>query len=149
MKKVIFIFLLCLFAGVTKSYAVNWNGSGFQFGPWDNQQVVYPIQGSNLYGTFTMNAYMWPTQNYYWDEQLEEYQWGLDPNTMSDYGCNLNIVNINNYPMITYGSIIYGPYNGTQYANAPSFQSITVSDTEYARIYIRTEYCGGSVWFVW
>ena len=143
MKKSIFIFLLCLFAGVTKSYAVEWHGDGpsFKFNPWDNQQVVTPyMEGGG--GTFTMYALMYP-QDYNQDNPIPKYD-------ILYYGCLLRVVNIENYPMITYGSpIIYGPYNGVEYTNSPSYQSITVSDTEYARIYIDTVYCGGEVWFAW
>ena len=147
MKKSILIFLLCLFAGVTKSYAVLWDneigpGPNFHFEPEDNQQVVYPYMEGMINGAFTMNAYMWP-QQYNTDYGTSDYD-------ILDYGCILSVVNIENYPMITYGSpIIYGPYNGTEYADAPSFQSITVSDTSIARIYIQTHFCGGYVWFEW
>ena len=143
MKKVFFIFLLCLLAGVTKSYAVLWhdNDPGFKFNPWDNQQVVYPYMDGMINGTFTMYAVMYPQNsgNYY----EPDYE-------VLGYGCVLRIVNIENYPMITYGSpIIYGPYNGTEDADAPSFQSLTVSNTSTARIYIQSYYCGGEVWFEW
>ena len=131
---------------MTKSYAVLWEneigpGPNFQFNPYDNQLVVHPyMEGGG--GTFTMYAVIYPQKQDGYN--MNDYEANYE---ILDYGCTLNICDFVNYQMIIYGSIIYGPYNGTEYADSPSFQSITYNGSPW--VYIQTHYCGGSVWFEW
>jgi hypothetical protein len=130
MKKLFIILVICIFAGVTKSYAFDYS-YGWNFS-WD-------LDTNQAYGTQWMNFYGLPVT-----VEVEAYPLYIG----TDWGYNIQIMDSGYNTM---ASLIDGGYNGPDYINlgSYSFQSFDCGSNTPQYIWIRTHWVTGWVGLFW